>query len=202
MAFQFPDPSVTPEFTGANGITYSWDATDGKWVVKGFAAESVIGPCASSSNTICDQLTELEEEIDAIAPSVERGIWIMTLSGILSSPGLITFYDDTFGNGAPTGLFTAAQSIWFHETDKDGTPHGFNNVEPGNLLELFVQGAAEYGLYEVVEVHDQTHLANPYWAIDVNFVRTLEPSSAAGNGDLIRLKTFQAPTGGRRLAAS
>ena len=196
MAFQFPDPNVTPEFTGANGITYSWDATDGKWVVKGFAAESVIGPCASSSNTICDQLTELEEEIDAIAPSVERGIWIMTLSGILSSPGLITFYDGTFGNGNPTGLFTAAQSIWFHETDTDGTPHGFNNVEPGNLLELFVQGAAEYGLYEVVEVHDQTHLANPYWAIDVNFVRTLEPSSAAGNGDLIRLKTFQAPTGG------
>ena len=34
MAFQFPDPNVTPEFTGANGITYSWDATDGKWVVK------------------------------------------------------------------------------------------------------------------------------------------------------------------------
>ena len=30
MAFQFPDPSVTPEFTGANGITYTWDATDGK----------------------------------------------------------------------------------------------------------------------------------------------------------------------------
>ena len=39
MAFQFPDPSVTPEFTGANGITYSWDATDGKWVVKGFSTE-------------------------------------------------------------------------------------------------------------------------------------------------------------------
>ena len=64
MAFQFPDPNVTPEFTGANGITYSWDATDGKWVVKGFAAESVIGPCASSNNTICDQLLELEEEIE------------------------------------------------------------------------------------------------------------------------------------------
>jgi len=36
MAFQFPDPAVTPEFTGANGITYSWDAVDSKWVVKGF----------------------------------------------------------------------------------------------------------------------------------------------------------------------
>ena len=39
MAFQFPDPNVTPEFTGANGITYSWDATDGKWVTKSFAVE-------------------------------------------------------------------------------------------------------------------------------------------------------------------
>ena len=36
MAFQFPDPNVTREFTGANGITYSWDATDGKWVGKRF----------------------------------------------------------------------------------------------------------------------------------------------------------------------
>ena len=332
MTFQFPDPSVTPEFTGDNGITYSWDATDGKWVVKGFpstaAADTpfvgkyrIVHPddftgeagtvglkTASYSSTdkeanwnapnaqeirfashdlnnfpfghfkqsqasgpthqktlglqnakpdardsynnylsyviireisfngfevsaysgaqyfregdilyfrtpsreqaadkayvdekvdeLQNEIVELEEEIDAIAPSVERGIWRMTLSGILSGPGLITFYDGTFGNGNPTGLFTAAQSIWFHETDTDGTPHGFNNVEPGNLLELFVQGAAEYGLYEVVEVHDQTHLANPYWAIEVNFVRTLEPSSAAGNGDLIRLKTFQAPTGG------
>ena len=31
----FPDPNVYPEFTGENGITYSWDATDGKWVIKG-----------------------------------------------------------------------------------------------------------------------------------------------------------------------
>ena len=36
MAFQFPDPTETLEFTAANGITYSWGATDGKWVVKGF----------------------------------------------------------------------------------------------------------------------------------------------------------------------
>ena len=35
----FPDPNVYPEFTGENGITYSWDATDGKWVIKGFSTE-------------------------------------------------------------------------------------------------------------------------------------------------------------------
>ena len=39
MAFQFPDPNFTSEFTGANGITYSWDAPDGKWVIKRYAAD-------------------------------------------------------------------------------------------------------------------------------------------------------------------
>jgi len=39
MAFQFPDPNVTTEFTGDNGITYSWDAVDGKWVIKRYAAD-------------------------------------------------------------------------------------------------------------------------------------------------------------------
>lgn len=197
MAFQFPDPSVTPEFTGANGITYTWDATDGKWVVKGFAAESVIGPCASSSNTICDQLTELEEEIEALAPSVERGVWTMNLLGTVAQQGQMSLYDDNYTNvGSPTGLFKNAKSIWLNELDNDGTPHGFNNVEAGELIELFVQGQPEYGLYEVVDVHDETNGAAQWWVIEVNFVRTLEDTSTADNGDLIRVKIFQAPTGG------
>ena len=39
MAFTFPDPNLTPEFEGDNGITYQWDSVDGKWVVKGFSDE-------------------------------------------------------------------------------------------------------------------------------------------------------------------
>ena len=39
MAFQFPDPSVTPEFEGDNGITYAWDPVDEKWTIKGFSAD-------------------------------------------------------------------------------------------------------------------------------------------------------------------
>ena len=60
MAFTFPDPNVTTEFTGDNGITYSWDAVDGKWQVKTTAA----------LDDIRQDIIELEEEIDAIAPSV------------------------------------------------------------------------------------------------------------------------------------
>ena len=197
MAFQFPDPTVTPEFTGANGITYSWDATDGKWVVKGFAAESAIGPCASSNNTICDQLLELEEEIEAILPSVERGTWTMNLLGTVAQQGQMSLYDDDYTNvGSPTGLFKNVKSIWLNELDNDGTPHGFEGVEAGELIELFVQGSPEYGLYEVVATHDETNGAAQWWVIEVSFVRTLVDTSTADNGDLIRVKIFNAPSGG------
>ena len=38
MPFTFPDPNTTPEFTGSNGITYTWDVDDGKWKIQGFRA--------------------------------------------------------------------------------------------------------------------------------------------------------------------
>jgi hypothetical protein len=175
-------------FGGTGAFYRGTISTDDHMINKGYVDEK--------TDLLQNQIIELEEELEAIIPSLERGVWKMTLSGIISGPGLITFYDDTFGNGNPTGLFDAAKSIWFHETDNGNTPHGFSNVEPGNLLELFVQGEDEFGLYEVVEVHDQTHLANPYWVIDVNFVRTLENGSVVSNGDLLRLKTFEKPSGG------
>jgi hypothetical protein len=40
MTFQFPNPSVTTEYTARNGITYSWDNKDKKWRVKSFGADS------------------------------------------------------------------------------------------------------------------------------------------------------------------
>ena len=39
MAFQFPDPQTTPEFTADNGITYAWDVDDSKWQIKRYAAD-------------------------------------------------------------------------------------------------------------------------------------------------------------------
>jgi hypothetical protein len=121
----------------------------------------------------------------------------MTLSGSNLNEGDITFYDGTFGNGSPIGIFTQVQSVWFSQKDSAGVPHGFDNVEPGYLLELFVQGEDDFGLFEVVEVHDETsNIQNPYYAIDVNFIRALDATSKADAGDRVRMKTFQAPTGG------
>ena len=142
-------------------------------------------------------IIELEEEIDAIAPSVERGKWRFTAVGTVANPGQFTMYDDAFGSGQPTGLFKSAKSIWFNAVDSDGVAHAFGDVDDGELLEIFVDGSPEYGLYEVVgQAHDETQGGSSFWVIDVNFVRTNEDTTTVGPGELCRFKVFMAPTGG------
>ena len=151
----------------------------------------------TSINEIKNDIIELEEEIDAIAPTVERGVWAFNLGGLASSRGQLSMYDNDYSNvGSPIGIFKQAKSIWLNEEDSAGTPHGFDNVEAGNLLELFVEGEPDYGLFEVVEVHDETNGVASWWVIEVNFVRALSDTSLASNGDNIRLKIFSAPEGG------
>ena len=142
-------------------------------------------------------IIELEEEIDAIAPSVERGSWEFTLSGdVGSKPGKFTAYDEFVAtSGTPTGLIQNIKSLWFNTLDNGATPHGFDNVEADQLLELFVSDSPDYGLFEVVAVHDFT-TSSDYWVIDVNFVRTLEATTKFDNGDVCRLKIANAPSGG------
>ena len=143
------------------------------------------------------EIIELEEEIDAIAPSVERGRWTFTAVGTVGQPGQFTMYDADFGYGSPTGLFKSAKSIWFNEIDIDGTPHSFADVDDGELLEIFIDGSPEYGLYEVVgQAHDETQTGTKFWVIDVNFVRTNETTTAVDPAELCRFKIFMAPTGG------
>ena len=144
-----------------------------------------------------NEIIELEEEIEAIAPSVERGKWAFTAVGTVANQGQFTMYDAEFGSGSPTGLFKSAKSIWFNEIDSEGTPHAFADVDDGELLEIFIDGSPEYGLYEVVgQAHDETDGASSFWVIDVNFVRTLETTTAVGPGELCRFKIFRAPSGG------
>jgi len=353
MAFQFPDPNVTPEFTGANGITYSWDATDGKWVIKRYSADfddryvnetgdTMTGPLfmedtniglqngeiaftrtgtdaelddydpddnphenprfstikstapinadtgtydfskpyglqipIDSGNTfkhkfkvtnrngdivtvsggtgpvvdfgdnfggnqtgyepgseggvvikgiptpavdnteptlavnkeyvdtrdnfLQQEIIELEEEIEALAPTTERGAWRLNLAGSVGQPGQFTMYDGAFGapDINPNGKIKEVESIWFNELDTDNTPHGFAGVEEGDLLELFVDGSPEYGLWTVVGTpHYETAGPASFWVIDVNFQKTLEDDTSFGAGDLCRLKIFKAPEGG------
>ncbi len=180
---------------------------EGKVRIKGIATpdfETAEGDVAVNKRYVDERdevlrqgIIELEEEIDAIAPSVERGKWRFTAVGTVAQPGQFTMYDDEFGSGNPTGLFKSVKSIWFNEIDSEGTAHAFGDVDDGELLEVFVDGSPEFGLYEVKgQAHDETDGATSFWVVDVNFVRTNEDTTAVAPGELCRFKIFMAPTGG------
>lgn len=139
MAFQFPDPNVTPEFTGANGITYSWDATDGKWVVKGFPDGSFLRiDCANSPLTG-------DLGIDATPEDDDYGEGTLNLQGRRTSAGVtcgkITFnnYADEDNPGSikyntlnGTGKFTVDQDIKLDSGDTDN-PASLNFASGGQI---------------------------------------------------------------------
>ena len=143
-----------------------------------------------------DDVIELEEEIEALAPSVERGVWGFKADGIVGTRGEIALYDDDYAaTGAPTSVFASAKAIWINQEDTTGTIHGFLNVDAGKLIQLFVEGQDDFGLYEVVDVHDETQGATSWWVIDVNYIRDFDGTSDAVTGDNIRVKIFSAPIG-------
>ena len=143
-----------------------------------------------------NSIIELEEEVEALAPSVERGVWGFKQNGIVGTRGEIALYDDDYAaTGTATSVFASAKAIWINQEDTTGTLHGFLNVDAGKLIQLFVEGQDDFGLYEVVDVHDETQGASSWWVIDVNFVRDFDGTSDAANGDNIRVKIFSAPTG-------
>ena len=72
------------------------------------------------------EIIELEEEIEALAPSIERGTWIFNGGGAANGSGELTMYDDDEANiGSPTNQFPVAKSIWINDEDSAGAPHGF-----------------------------------------------------------------------------
>ena len=310
MAFTFPDPQTTPEFTADNGITYVWDVDDSKWQIKGFAVEQaavmkkggdtmegqliINGPRKAGDDVdnpnlvssvkvlsidnaqnsslqlrhsgnakvyvgdtdlsiasdikfnraagsvvrtnvqdilnigseeiaylgrsiededlitkkyvddakdfLQNEIIELEEEIEAIAPSTERGTWAYNPVGNVAAPGAYTMYTDTRDNGlgGVASIFAAVKNIALNERDLNNTVHSFGGTEPGDLIEIFEEGDSDYGLYSIISI-EQLSNPNPggisytYISIDVDLERT-------GNGDKAetraRFKVFKAPSGG------
>ena len=218
MAFQFPDPSVTPEFTGANGITYSWDATDGKWVIKSFAAEDIIGDCATSEDTVCDQLeqlklglVEVEEEIESIAPALERGVWLYEQqSNIIRPPNPARYFllkGYTIGDPLLTGVefteeYGEADAVVFSNTEWNledenglgGSTHDWGTVEVGEIIDLFDKPDNDGLFAKITEVNDQIYGND---SILIAFDRIEFLGSPTNNEPyLTRLKIFKEPEGG------
>ena len=127
---------------------------------------------------------ELEEEIDAIAPSNERGEWTFNPLGV-ASPGNYAFLD---GSTQPTERFDAAAIIYVSTRDSDNVTHSFNNHEVGEYLQIFNKNDDGYGLYQLTDIDDNSSSPNPFFAFTVDFVRSLVTvPKAVGRG---RFKFF------------
>ena len=142
-------------------------------------------------DVIEENIVELEEEIDAIAPSVERGEWTYNPLGV-AQRGTYALYD---GSSVNTDVFSDARLIFVSTTDADGNPHGFNNHKAGELIQIFNKNDDEYGLYEITDIDDSsTDPVNPYFSFTVDFVRAYSGTGKAV--DRGRFKFFNAPEGG------
>ena len=142
-------------------------------------------------DVIEENIVELEEEIDAIAPSVERGEWTFSDIGV-AAPGEYALLDE---NAAVTDTFSQARLIFVSTTDADSNPHGFNNHEPGELLQIFNKEDNQYGLYEIKDIDDNSgNSQNPYFSFTVDFVRAYSNFGKAVRRG--RFKFFNAPQGG------
>jgi hypothetical protein len=146
-------------------------------------------------------ILELEQEIDAIAPSVERGEWLYSDTGIASAAGSYSMNTDTFdaGLGDPADIFAAVENIVINEKDQSGTIHSFANVEVGQLIEIFEANDSDYGLYKILDVMKMVNGGGgvipgyTFWSFDVSLVSTGQGDKASG---VARFKIFSPPSGG------
>jgi hypothetical protein len=135
-----------------------------------------------------NDIIELEEEIEALAPSLERGQW--NYKQILENRAYSLFDS----SGQTTDMFNNVASIYVSTIDAAGNPHGFDDVVAGSYVEIFNDTDADFGLYVVKDVDDKSNMNPGYWIFTVDFIKSNRlPSKANG---LARFKFFEAPTGG------
>ena len=142
----------------------------------------------TSINEIKNDIIELEEEIDAIAPSFERGTWLFNPLGSASS-GQFSMY----GVGTATREFTQVDAIYINSVDSNGSLHSFSDVSVDSYVEVFAGDDADFGLYQIKVIHDETGGANSFWHFEVEHVRSNRVLAEASS--VCRFKFFELSDG-------
>ena len=136
-------------------------------------------------NHLQNEIVELEEEIEALAPTLERGSWRFNPTGS-ASPAMFAMY----ASGTSTSEYPQADQLFINTLDSDGGLHNFNDVEVGSYLEIFSPDDGDYGLYKVTGKSDETGGANSFWMFDVEHSRSNRPMADASLEDKCRIKFF------------
>ena len=131
----------------------------------------------------------LQEEIEAIAPTTDKGIW---QDGASATPGAGHFAMRREG-GAITQNYedTDIDTIIISTTAKDGSGHSFLTEEVGDLIQLFDVEDKNYGLFEIEAI--DTDSSTEYVFFTVKWLQGLGETHV---DDDVLVKTFAPPTGG------
>ena len=211
--FNFPSPPAPDEvvFNTDNHQHYRFNAAIGAWETIQIALDPVYvnrtGDEMTGTIEIDDptkitednelinkgyvdlRMQEIEQEIDGIAPSVQRGQWKYTNAVGSGDPGSGYFYLRN-ATDTNTNEYEKAVSVVFSNTDALGASHGWTEA---TLLEDLIQLADlpdGHGLMgQITKVENFTG----YVIISFDFITG---DGTAEQDELTRLNIFEAPTGG------
>ena len=140
------------------------------------------------------EIIELEEEIDAIAPSTQRGEWHFDMSKTTPDPGDYYLVNSNNGNPVLTDQYNETDIVVFHNTDANGITNTWAGVELDELIQIFDQPDPDFVLGTIKEI-DTARVPNSVW---IRFDRERGEGSPDNNPDikLSRVNIFKAPTGG------
>ena len=217
------DGQVYPDYDNGdqpldNGLVYYWSDADGAWLVSCDASDEYVkraGDTMSGFLTLRDRLgetqyatedahattkfyvdsrfREIEEEIDGIAPSVQRGTWYYNGTEATANrpPGNGFFYLQKNNNGTQSVVSTygACDQIVMSTQNSDGETIGFNSVVYQDIFSLFdleddgyvrgeVQSISNLGTHVIITITNDASLVQPV------------------NQKLSRLNIYKPPTGG------
>ena len=137
------------------------------------------------------EINELEEEINAIAPTVQRGTWAYNANAIVpnTAPGDGNFYLQEDGSTIVTD-YPSANRVFLSKKNSVGDDVTFANVAVDQLIGLFDADDNDYLIGTITAV-DASNSA--YVQIDFTFE---QGEGAPQDTKLARLNIFDAPSGG------
>jgi hypothetical protein len=143
------------------------------------------------------KITELQEEIDAIAPVVDSGTWIY--NGIQSTadanPTSGKFYlqykDPNTNNVSVVTTYSQANQIVVHNTDATGNNNTWADVEAGEYVQLYDNNDDGTLVGSLIIPPDDK---GGYVVMFIDKINHKEPNPT--NDEEVQLKIFQPPTGG------
>ena len=182
------DSGYTLKLDEDDGLTYNatiGDTDDAKTVTNKEYVDTRDG-------ILQNEIIELAEEINALSPVLERGLFISTAGA--TGPGEGEFFIRNASGKTIDYTDPTVNNIIISKKDKDGGDHFFTDVEVGDLLHLFEEGP-DNGLYEITAIAGNSSPTDPAVAVtfDVNLISGFGEATV---GDVARLRISKPPSGG------